>query len=124
VVTYAIRIPALAALSVIAWSSVDAHSVPVLFEPRHDAVLRTAPGEVRILFNGEIEPAFSTIAVTDSAGRRVDKGDTRVDRRNPRLLRVRLGGLLPGVYSVRWRILAIDGHQSDGTYVFTLRSAG
>ena len=31
--------------------------------------------------------------MTDVAGQRVDKGDTRVDRRNPRLLRVGLGAL-------------------------------
>jgi len=57
---------------------------------------------VRILFDGDLEPAFSTIQVTDSGGRRVDKGGTRVDERNRRLLRVSLGALGPGVYRVTW----------------------
>ncbi len=114
----------LALFDVAVWSSpAGAHSVPLRFEPRRDAVLRSAPAEVRIVFDGDIEPAFSTIQVTDSAGRRVDKGDARVDARNPRLLRVRLGVLPPGVYRVTWQILAIDGHRSEGTYVFTLRSS-
>ena len=115
---------ALALFDVAAWSALAAaHSVPLRFEPRRDAVLRSAPAEVRIVFDGDIEPAFSTIQVTDSAGRRVDKGGARVDVRNPRLLRVGLGAMQPGVYRVTWQILAIDGHRSEGTYLFTLRSS-
>ena len=117
------RIASVCALlfSTTAWSSATAHSVPMHFEPRRDALLRVAPTEVRIVFDGEIEPAFSTIRVTDSARRRVDKGDARVDARNPRLLRVPLSVLPSGVYRVTWQILAIDGHRSEGTYAFTLK---
>jgi copper resistance protein C len=116
---------ALFVCSIAAWSSLaSAHSVPLRFEPPRDAVLPSAPAEVRIVFDGDIEPAFSSIQVTDSAGRRVDNGDARVvDARYPRVLRVWLGRLPPGVYRVRWHIFAIDGHRSEGTYVFTLRSS-
>ena len=104
------------------WPSlVGAHSVPERFVPQPDAMLSTAPAEVRILFGGEIERAFSTIEVTDSAGHRVDKGNVRVDEKNRQLLRVSLGPLLPGVYRVLWRILAVDGHRNEGTYVFTVK---
>jgi copper resistance protein C len=99
-----------------------AHAIPIRFDPRRDAILLAAPTEVRIAFDGDIEPAFSTIQVTDSTGRRVDRGDARVDARNPRVLRVGLGALRSGVYGVRWQIWAIDGHRSEGTYVFTLKS--
>ena len=111
--------------SIAAWPCLaSAHSVPLRFEPRPDTVLPSAPAEVRIVFDGDIEPAFSTIQVTDSAGRRVDNADARVvDARYPRVLRVRLGRLPQGVYRVRWQIFAIDGHRSEGTYVFTLRSS-
>jgi methionine-rich copper-binding protein CopC len=37
------------------------------------AVVRTAPTRVQIWFDGEIEPAFSTLSVTDAAGTRVDR---------------------------------------------------
>ena len=79
--------------------------------------MRSAPAEVRILFDGDVEPAFSTIQVTDAAGRRVDKGMARVNSQNRRLLRVSLGRLGPGIYRVTWRILAIDGHWNEGTYL-------
>jgi methionine-rich copper-binding protein CopC len=105
-----------------AWPSlVGAHSLPERFVPQRDAMLSTAPAEVRILFGGEIERAFSTIEVTDSGGHRVDKGNASVDEKNRQLLRVSLGPLSPGVYRVLWRILAVDGHRNEGTYVFTVK---
>lgn len=106
------------------WSSAAAHSVPERFEPRRGAVLISGPAEVRVRFDGELEPAFSRIQVSDAAGRRVDKGDGRVDERNRRLLRVSLGPLGSGVYRVSWQIMAIDGHRGDGTYTFTVKPAG
>jgi methionine-rich copper-binding protein CopC len=104
-------------------SPVAAHALPERFEPGRGATVRLPLREVRIFFGGDIEPAFSTIEVTDASGRRVDKVDTRVDGRNRRLLRISLDALGPGVYRVRWQILAIDGHRNDGTYTFTVRSS-
>jgi copper resistance protein C len=117
------RILALVLLTGVSWSPpAAAHSLPERFEPRRGATLPSAPAEVRIVFGGDIEPAFSTIEVTDAAGRRVDKGDARVDERNRRVVRVGLRALGPGVYRVTWQILAIDGHRNDGAYVFTVRT--
>jgi methionine-rich copper-binding protein CopC len=104
-------------------ATVSAHSLPTRFDPRVDAVLRAAPTEVRIAFDGDLEPAFSTVVVTDRAGRRVGQGAARVDPRNRRLLRARLGSLRPGVYRVTWQILAIDGHRASGAYTFTVEPA-
>jgi methionine-rich copper-binding protein CopC len=101
-------------------SSVAAHSLPNRFDPGRDTTVRSAPREVRIRFGGDIEAAFSTIEVKDAAGRRVDKGDARLDERNPRILRVSLHPLEPGVYRVTWQILAIDGHRNEGAYGFTV----
>ena len=98
-----------------------AHALPERFYPARDSTLRVAPTEVRIFLDGDVEPAFSTIQVTNSAGQRVDKGNGRIDERNRRLLRTGLGAIGPGVYRVSWRILAIDGHWSEGTYVFTVK---
>jgi len=97
--------------------------LPERFEPGRAAVLRSAPAEVRIRFGGDLEPAFSTIQVSDSAGRRVDTGDVRVDERTRRLLRVSVGALGPGAYRVVWQILAIDGHRAQGTYMFTIMAS-
>lgn len=99
------------------------HAAPARFEPRPGAILRAAPSEVRVWFDGDLEPAFSTLRVTDAASLRVDRGDARVDAGNRRLLRVGLPALPPGTYRVAWRVLAVDGHRTQGDYRFTIKAA-
>jgi copper resistance protein C len=98
-----------------------AHAYPERSEPRVGATVRTAPGEVRIWFDGDLEPSFSRLTVTDAGGKRVDRGDAGVAPDNPRLLHVGLPQLAPGVYKVTWSVLAVDGHRTEGDYRFTLK---
>ena len=110
------------ALLVALWpGGVGAHAFPERFEPRVGATIRAAPTRVQVWFNGDLEPTFSTITVTDATGQRVDRGDPQVDSQNRRLLRVTLLTLSPGVYRVTWRVLAVDGHRTEGDYTFTLK---
>jgi hypothetical protein len=85
------------------------------------AVVRTAPAQVRIWFDGDLEPAFSRLTVTDAAGKQVDRGDSGVAPDNHRLLQIALPPLAPGVYKVTWSVLAVDGHRTEGDYRFTLK---
>ena len=99
-----------------------AHAFPERSDPRVGAVVRTAPTQVRIWFDGDLEPAFSTITLTASSGQRVDRGEGQVDPQNRRLLRVTLPPLAPGAYKVTWSVLAVDGHRTQGDYTFTLKA--
>jgi copper resistance protein C len=108
-------------LLMITVAGVGAHAFPERSDPRVGAVVRTAPTEVRIWFDGDLEPAFSRVAVTDGSGQRIDRGDSHVDPRNRRLLQVGLPPLVPGVYTVTWSVLAVDGHRTQGDYRFTLK---
>jgi methionine-rich copper-binding protein CopC len=101
--------------------SAGAHSFPERSEPRVGAIVRTPPSQVRIWFDGELEPAFSRIQVTDAEGHAVHRGEARVDSRDRHLLAVDLGPLTPGRYTVRWSVLAVDGHRTEGDFTFTLR---
>jgi methionine-rich copper-binding protein CopC len=98
-----------------------AHAFPERSEPRVGAIVRAAPRQVTIWFDGDLEPAFSTVTVAAASGQRVDRGDAQVDPGNRRLLRVSLPELGPGVYRVSWKVLAVDGHRTEGAYTFTLK---
>ena len=98
-----------------------AHAFPERAEPRVGAVIRTPPADVRIWFDGDLEPAFSRVTVADHAGQRIDRGDAQVDPANRRLLRVSLPALAPGAYKVTWSVLAVDGHRTQGDYTFTFK---
>jgi methionine-rich copper-binding protein CopC len=79
------------------------------------------PPAVRIWFDGEIEPVFSTLRVEAEDNRRVDKGDAGVDPRDQTVLKVGLPPLPPGKYRVFWSVVARDGHRTEGNFTFRVK---
>ena len=55
-----------------------AHAFPLRSDPRVGWTIPVSPPKVTIWFDGELEPAFSTIAVYNSTKQQVDKGNSRV----------------------------------------------
>ena len=100
-----------------------AHAFPERADPRVGSVVQSSPDTVRIWFDGELEPAFSQVTVTDGSGHRVDRGDGRVDPNGRRLLQVSVPALPAGTYSVHWAVLSIDGHRTTGDFRFTVKGA-
>ena len=98
-----------------------AHAFPERADPRVGSVVQGSPETVRIWFDGELEPAFSQVSVTDGSGQRVDRGDSRVDANGRRLLQVSVPTLPAGTYSVHWAVLSIDGHRTTGDFRFTVK---
>ena len=98
-----------------------AHAFPDHSEPRVGHTLDTAPGAVRVWFDGDIEPVFSTIRVETAAKQRVDNGDARVDPRDGTLLEVGLPPLPSGEYHVVWSVVARDGHRTEGSFPFRIK---
>jgi copper resistance protein C len=92
-----------------------AHALLDHAEPRVGNKVATAPHEVTLWFTQKLEPAFSTVTVTNSAGERVDTGKTRVSG-NQMSVSLRPGGT--GTYHVTWRVLSVDTHTTDGNFTF------
>lgn len=99
-------------------AAASAHAVLDRASPAVGSTLRSAPREVSLRFTGNLEAAFSTVVVSNSAGARVDVGNVHVDSANRRLLRVSLSPLPPGVYRVVWRVVSVDSHTTEGEYAF------
>jgi methionine-rich copper-binding protein CopC len=97
------------------------HAFPDHAEPKVGSTVSGAPRQVRIWFDGDLEPVFSTIVVHDANGGRVDSGDGRVDPADPTLLEVSLPSLRPGTYRVLWNVAARDGHRTQGEFTFTIK---
>jgi methionine-rich copper-binding protein CopC len=79
------------------------------------------PAAVRIWFDGQIEPVFSTIRVENRDKQRVDKGDGGVDPGDNRVLQVKMPPLPPGSYRVYWSVVARDGHRTEGDFPFRIK---
>src|ERR1700747_2112708 len=88
----------------------QAHAFPVRSDPRVGWTIANSPPKVTIWFDGELEPAFSTIAVYNSAKQQVDKGNSHINSKDATVLEVDLPNLGPGTYRVYWKALAKDTH--------------
>jgi len=99
----------------------EGHAFPDHSNPKVGATLTAAPSGVYIWFDGDLEPAFSTIMVHDASGRMVNQANSRVNPSNGRLLEVGLPPLPPGAYHVFWNVVARDGHRTEGDFIFTIK---
>ena len=93
----------------------SAHSELERAEPQAGSTVRTAPSEVAIWFSQKLEPAFSSIAVRNAAGQRIEAGKTRV---SGNVMRVPLKPIGTGTYQVNWRVLSVDAHRTQGSFSF------
>ncbi len=96
----------------------EAHAFLQRAEPAVGSTVQTSPGEVRIRFTENIEPAFSNIQVFDPSGKEVDKHDVGLDRSDHALLHVSLPRLGAGIYKVVWRVVSVDTHVTSGSFTF------
>lgn len=98
-----------------------AHAVLVRSSPPHRAVLAEAPERVDLWFNERLEAAYSTASVWSEAGSQVDARDVGVAPDDPRRLSVSLTSRAPGRYTVKYRVLSVDGHVVDSLITFTVK---
>jgi hypothetical protein len=99
----------------LATGEASAHAFLDHAEPRVGNTVATAPHEVTLWFTQKLEAAFSTVTVTDAAGKRVDAGKARVSGNQ---MSVSLGATGPGTYHVKWHVLSVDTHTTDGNFTF------
>jgi copper resistance protein C len=102
----------------------EAHAFPVRSEPRVGWTVSASPQKVTIWFDGELEPAFSSIAVYNSTKQQVDKGNSRVTSSDNSVLEVDLPVLGAGIYHVYWKALSKDTHVTEGDFAFTIAGKG
>src|SRR5947209_8282374 len=100
----------------------QAHAILLRSDPVKDAVLNTAPSQVRMWFSEELNPTFTTAVVVNAKNERVDAHDAHITSGNALEMDVNLQpNLPPSVYIVIWRTQsAADGHVLRGSFLFTV----
>ena len=119
----AILFAALALAGALSPAAAPAHSLLVRSEPGRNAAMTRAPERVKLWFGERIEPAYAKLSVWSEAGEQVDAGDAAVAPDDPALLSVSIPGLGPGRYTVRFRVLSVDGHVVESSFAFTVKAA-
>jgi methionine-rich copper-binding protein CopC len=106
-----------------AWATppaASAHAIVLESSPAPGAVLAQGPTQITLRFNSKLERRFTR--VTLATGRRppaplaVPAGDPAATER----LVIPIRPLAPGDYVLRYRVLAVDGHITEGALRFTV----
>src|ERR1700749_3888271 len=102
-------------LALLAANDASAHAFLDHADPRVGNKVASPPHEVTLFFTQKLEPAFSSVTVTNAAGERVDSGKARVSG-NQMSVPLRAGGA--GTYHVNWHVLSVDTHTTEGNFSF------
>lgn len=102
-------------------TAVQAHAQLVKTEPARRAVLDKAPTEVRLWFSEEIEGFYTTLTVLDADKTPVTEAKPHISD-DPKLVVLPLPELPDGKYSVKFRVLSVDGHIVESSFNYTVRN--
>ena len=101
----------------------SAHSFPESQTPSAGQKLASAPAEVTINFDAPIEKLFAKLEVTGADGRDEAAGAPQISD-DGRHMSVKVASLKPGDYTVKWAVVGIDTHHTEGSYTFSIVSGG
>ncbi|WP_010090000.1 copper homeostasis periplasmic binding protein CopC [Burkholderia ubonensis] len=89
--------------------------------PASGSTVDAAPDALRLTFNEDLEPTFSSVKVSDAGGAAVTKEKAKVDASAPRVMTVAVPKLASGTYTVQWTVMTADAHKTKGTYAFKVK---
>ena len=101
-----------------------AHALVLESSPLPDAVLSHPPEQILLRFNSRIEHRLTRLTLTDAQGRTIPLPPIAPASATPDRLVIPLPRLAPGIYILRYRVLAVDGHLTEGLLRFTVGEPG
>jgi methionine-rich copper-binding protein CopC len=99
-----------------------AHSFPEEQSPAAGQTLAATPSAVSIKYDAPIEQLFAKLEVVDGAGNELATSQPEVSS-DGLMLSVKLKPLKPGDYTVKWAVVCIDTHHTQGSYTFSVSGA-
>ena len=101
-----------------------AHAQLVKAEPARRAVIDKSPTEIRLWFNEEIEGAYTSLSVLGANKKPVTDAKPEVVSDDPKSVVLPLPDLKPGKYTVKFRVLSVDGHIVDESFSYKVKNKG
>ena len=97
-----------------------AHAIILESEPAGGTTLAEPPAHIYLRFNSKLEKRLSRVTLTAADGRPVPVAVKTDGSEKPDRIVLPLGSLRPGAYVVRYKVLAADGHITEGVLRFTV----
>ncbi|MEQ1622571.1 MAG: copper resistance protein CopC [Methylococcales bacterium] len=101
--------------------SVWAHAILVKSQPAKDETVAASPKQIDLWFNDPVKSEYKALAVIDSQGKRVDNHDADLSLTDGSNLHASVHDLVPGTYTVRYRVVSQDTHIVTGKFEFTVK---
>jgi|GEM_PF-689722 len=89
--------------------------------PAQRAVLLRTPAKIQLWFNEPLESKYSSLSVTDEAGKSIALSGLEVGGDEPKRITANLSALPAGRYIVKYRVLSVDGHIVQDQFTFTIK---
>lgn len=97
----------------------EAHALAMSSDPADGASLDRPPSVISVSFSEVPDPKLSSVHVLNAFGEPLEKGAAEAMPGDTLTLRVQVGPLPNGVYTVNWRtVSAVDGHVAGGALAF------
>jgi len=100
-----------------------AHSFPEEQHPSAGQTLTAPPSEIQIKFDAPIEKLFAKLQVIGADGKDYAVGAPQISDDGVQLTS-KVEALKPGEYTVKWTVVCVDTHHTEGSYSFTVGGAG
>ncbi len=103
------------------WSQwAAAHAIMVKSSPEKESKISQSPKRVDVWFDDNVGPKYTSLAVVNSKGERVDNKDGELEMMDKSHLSASVKQLTPGRYGVRYRVQSADGHIVTGKFFFEI----
>jgi copper resistance protein C len=98
----------------------SAHAIILESEPAAGAALAEPPARIYLRFNSKLEKRLSSVRLAAADGRPVPLPVVASEGESPDRIVLPLGKLRPGSYVIRYKVLAVDGHITEGALRFSV----
>ena len=98
----------------------SAHAIILESEPTAGATLAEPPARIYLRFNSKLEKRLSSVRLLAADGRPVPLPAVAEDGEMPDRIVLPLGKLRAGAYVIRYKVLAADGHITEGALRFAV----
>jgi len=99
-------------------SSLWARAVLVASVPLPGAILKEAPQTIMLRFNATMEKTITQVYLMNGKEEKI-RLEKVTESEDDRMM-LRVPPLIPGVYTILYKVLARDGHVTEGSFHFTV----
>ena len=97
----------------------QAHAIILESAPQHEESVAAAPKKLVLRFNSRLEKPLCSVQLVGPRQRTIALLRPEPDT-PPDTLAYSLPALEPGAYQARWKVMATDGHVTEGIVLFTV----